>query len=95
MILGLEEVIGDEGTLVMPAHSSDLSDPSIWKNPAVPESWWEMIKENMPDFEPDLTPTRQMGAIPECFRKQSGVLRSNHPQVSFAAERQVRKTNHR
>jgi aminoglycoside 3-N-acetyltransferase len=39
----------------------------------------------MPPFCPDLTETRSMGRIPETFRKQEGVLRSNHPQTSFAA----------
>ena len=39
----------------------------------------------MPPFRPDLTETRSMGRIPETFRKQDGVLRSNHPQTSFAA----------
>ncbi len=85
VILALEEVIRPYGTLVMPTHTGDLSDPSGWENPPVPESWWEEIRSSMPAFDPELTPTRGMGRIPECFRNQKEVLRSDHPQFSFAA----------
>ena len=85
VVLSLERCLGDRGTLVVPTHSSDLTDPSEWQNPPVPEAWWETIRQHTPAYEPDLTPTRGMGAIPECFRKQKGVLRSGHPQYSFAA----------
>ena len=85
VIIALQEVLGKTGTLVMPTHSTDLSDPSQWKNPPVPESWWQCIRETMPAYDPDLTPTRSMGKIAETFRKQRGVLRSAHPQSSFCA----------
>ncbi|MFC4777393.1 aminoglycoside N(3)-acetyltransferase [Paenibacillus sp. GCM10023252] len=85
VVLALQAAIGDEGTLVMPAHSSDLTDPEGWQNPPVKEEWWEPIRETMPPFDPDFTPTRMMGAIVECFRTQREAVRSMHPHVSFAA----------
>ena len=85
VIVALQEVLGATGTLVMPTHSTDLTEPSQWENPPVPESWWSVIRATMPAYHPDLTPTRSMGLIPETFRKQKGVLRSAHPHHSFCA----------
>lgn len=85
VIQALQQVLTPEGTLVMPTHSTSLTDPEHWRMPSVPESWWEEIRREMPAFDVDATPTRSMGAIPELFRKLPGVRRSNHPQASFAA----------
>ena len=86
VIIALQEVLGETGTLVMPTHSTDLSDPSQWVNPPVPESWWQTIRETMPAYNPDLTPTRSMGTIVETFRRQKDATRSAHPQHSFCAK---------
>ncbi len=85
VILALLSILGKSGTLIMPAHSGDLSDPKYWISPPVPEKWWAEIRETMPPFYKDITPSRGMGKIAECFRKKEGVLRSGHPHYSFCA----------
>lgn len=85
VIIALQQILGATGTLVMPTHSTDLTEPSRWENPPVPESWWTIIRATTPAYHPDLTPTRSMGVIAETFRKQKGALRSAHPHHSFCA----------
>ena len=85
VILALQETLTKEGTIVMPSHSGDLSDPKDWTNPAVPKDWWQAIRDNLPAFDPKGTPTFGIGIIPEIFRNCRGVLRSYHPTSSFAA----------
>jgi aminoglycoside 3-N-acetyltransferase len=85
VIQALMDVVTPDGTLVMPAFTSDNSDPAMWGNPPVPEAWWPVIRAHTPAFEPAITPTRMMGRIAETFRRWPGALRSDHPQSSFAA----------
>lgn len=85
LIRSLQQAVRSYGTVVMPAHSGDLSDPELWENPPVPRSWWQVIRDTMPAFDPDLTPSRGLGVTPELFRTLPDVVRSRHPHVSFAA----------
>ncbi len=85
VVEALMKVVTEEGTIIMPTQSSDLSDPKHWSRPPVPEDWWQIIRDNVPAFDSRITPTRGMGEIVECFRTYPNVVRSNHPLGSFAA----------
>lgn len=85
VIAALMEAVTKEGTLVMPTQSTGNGEPSQWQHPAVPQNWWQIIREEMPPYDPEITPTRKMGVIVETFRKYPGVFRSPHPQASFGA----------
>lgn len=62
------EVLGDEGTILVPAYSYTFG-ASTASRPAV--------------FDPASTPAR-IGPFPEYFRQQPGVLRSEDPMMSIA-----------
>lgn len=85
VIDALQSVLTGNGTLVMPTHSTQYSDPAFWESPPVPDDWVAEIRETRPPFRPGVTPTRGMGAVAECFRSYPGVIRSRHPEYSFAA----------
>lgn len=85
VIEALRDVLGETGTLVMPAHAADWSEPGNWGDPPVPEAWWPTIRAEMPAYDRALTPTRDMGRVAETFRRVDDARRSGHPQVSMAA----------
>jgi aminoglycoside 3-N-acetyltransferase len=85
VIEALLAVLAPGGTLLMPAHSNDNSEPSYWKNPPVPQAWWQIIRDERTPFDAQRTPTRGVGCVPELFRTWPGVVRSNHPTDSLAA----------
>lgn len=85
VILAFLEVLGESGTLMMPTHTTDNTDPQDWQNPPVPPAWWPLIREHTPGFNPATTPTVLMGRVAELFRIWPGARRSAHPVTSFAA----------
>lgn len=72
VINAILEILGPEGTLVMPTFG--------WFPPILKD----YVKEKPPVFDYKRSPSR-LGVITETFRRRSGVLRSCHPTHSVAA----------
>lgn len=85
LVQGVLDALGPDGTILVPAFSSDLSEPSHWRNPPVPEDWWPILRAEAPAFDPTLTPTWNLGRFPDAVRRWPGARRSMHPKDSFAA----------
>jgi aminoglycoside 3-N-acetyltransferase len=84
VVKALLEALGPEGTLTMPAATPQCAAPATWAEPRVPAVSLDQIRDELPIFEPSVTPTT-LGAIPECFRTWPGTLRSVHPLESVCA----------
>jgi len=81
VIDALLEVVGEEGTVVMPTHSTNLLEVERTSEEiAMGVAWLYKI---LP-YDPKETPCTT-GIIAEIFRKRKGALRSSHPSHSLAA----------
>ncbi|HUJ06093.1 MAG TPA: AAC(3) family N-acetyltransferase [Streptosporangiaceae bacterium] len=84
----LSEVVGANGTLVVPTQTPDNSDTSAAHLARIagltPEQVYE-FRAAMPPFDPAATPALGMGRLAEQIRTSHGAIRSHHPQTSFAA----------
>lgn len=85
LIRALLEIVGDEGTLMMPSQTWKNLDPSTGVHWEEPKEWWPIIRENWPAYDKDVTPAINMGVVAEMFRKWPGSTRSSHPARSIAA----------
>jgi aminoglycoside 3-N-acetyltransferase len=86
VIDAFQKVVTSSGDIVMPTHTGHYADPIHWENPTVPDEWVDIIRNSIPPYRPEITPTREnMGKIAECFRTYPSVHRSQHPVRSFAA----------
>ena len=85
VIEALIEVVGDEGTIMMPTQLWKNLDPETGVHWEVDESDWDIIRSNWPPYDKAITPTNTMGAVSEMFRSWPGTIRSDHPARSVAA----------
>ncbi len=87
LLNAIREVLGTEGTLLVPTFTFAHSDPAGWHNPPKTLEALVLARESIPLFNPDTSPTHTewIGYFPEFVRKQPGAFRSSHPIVSFAA----------
>lgn len=85
VIEALLEVVGENGTIMMPTQSWKNLDPETGVHWDADEKDWDLIRENWPAYDKNLTPTNTMGAVAEMFRQWPGTIRTNHPARSVAA----------
>jgi aminoglycoside 3-N-acetyltransferase len=85
------ETITPKGTMLVSANTSQLTDPSEWKAPAVPKKWIPIIRKNMRPFDAKTTLIRGRGILPLAFLLYPNVFRSAHPVKSIAAKGRLAK----
>ena len=73
VIEALIEVVGENGTIMMPTQSWKNLDPEAGVHWDVSEQDWDTIRENWPAYDKKITPTN------------TGASRSDHPARSVAA----------
>ena len=81
VIDALLEVVGREGTIVMPTHSTNLVKVKLAPKEVAAGALW--LYQILP-YNHKETPC-STGVIPNTFRKREGVMRSLHPVFSVAA----------
>lgn len=85
LIRALLEIVGVDGTLMMPSQTWKNLDPETgvhWEEPA---EWWPLIRAHWPAYDKLVTPAIGMGITAEMFRTWPGAKRSDHPARSVAA----------
>ncbi|MGH3630310.1 MAG: aminoglycoside N(3)-acetyltransferase, partial [Sciscionella sp.] len=88
VVEALKDVIGPEGTLVVPTQTADNSTTSPHFRAATRALSDEQVaryRAAMPGFDPATTASSGMGALAEYVRTLPDAVRSTHPQTSFAA----------
>ncbi|TFG83041.1 MAG: AAC(3) family N-acetyltransferase [Erysipelotrichales bacterium] len=77
--------VGYDGTIVMPAQSSDNSEPSRWQHPPIEPDLYKQLREQHPSFDMRSSTFDHMGEIANNLRLRQGTMISNHPTCAFMA----------
>ena len=85
LFLALRDVIGEQGTIVVPSQTVEISDPASWQYPPVPEEWHDVIRDAMPAYSKELSYSKAMGAFSQLIGILPESIRSNHAMYSFTA----------
>jgi aminoglycoside 3-N-acetyltransferase len=83
--LVLRDLLGPEGTLLVPSFTGERTDPASWIDPPLPASLWDQVRASTPLYDPRRTLPRSMGQLALAMLMDPDCERSSHPLVSFAA----------
>ena len=85
VIEALMEVVGKNGSIMMPTQSWKNPDPEDGVHGDADPKDRDLIWANWPAYDKTLTPINAMGAAAEMFRQMPGSIRSGHPARSVCA----------
>ncbi len=87
LVSAFRQILGEEGTLLVPAFHFDHVDPAGWPNPpATPEDLERMrTLVPVPDSDAPASVARWTGVFAETVRTQPDAQQSAHPVLAFAA----------
>ena len=85
LIEALMELVGYEGTLIVPSFTPELLDPACVASCPFPYDSWEDIRRNSLPYRPKLSMPVHADPFVHQFLRNDGIVRSNHPLYSFAA----------
>lgn len=85
LIDALLEVLGYNGTLIMPMQCAENSEPSRFEYPPVSPELFKTYRKNMPAYSPLDSETSGMGKVSENLRRRSKSVISEHPNMAFVA----------
>ena len=81
----LKCVVGEEGTIVVPSQTVEISDPVNWHYPPVPVEWHDSIREDLPPYNKKLSFSKSMGSFSNFIGILPQAIRGEHPMYSFTA----------
>ena len=67
VVHALEETI-NQGTIMMPSEVTTNCDPASWEYPPVRQDLIQIVRDNMPPYNPDTSLSEGLGITPEYFR---------------------------
>ena len=85
LIEALMDVVGYDGTIVVPAFTPELLDPACVPSCPFPYECWEDIRQNSMPYQKKLSMPAHADPFVCQFLRNDAVVRSNHPLYSFAA----------
>ena len=81
----LLELLGPEGTIVVPFQRGDAGDPAEFVNPPVVYELHEKLRKDAPAFDALTSDMYHMSVVYENLRRRKNVSISPHPTMGFAA----------
>ncbi len=85
IIEALMDVVGYEGTIVMPSFTMDNMDPSCWGQKRIEREHWEYIRQHPIAFDRKLSAPTNSDELVHQFMRNDAIARSYHPMYSFVA----------